>query len=161
MSPSWGENLPNHGYVDLTLVGSPDLNDGDHSVQCHTDLMTCCSGGQGRHRGDWYFPDGDRLLFSGDSPRPDIYMAREAQQVDLRRRNNANLPSGIYRCDIPTNSVLDEDDISVRDTVYVGVYAIGGIAILKCVCLFVAINPSTFLAQWLCPWCSAYAVIHG
>ena len=27
-------------------------------VQCHSDLSTCCSGSQGYHRGDWYFPDG-------------------------------------------------------------------------------------------------------
>ena len=36
-------NLLNHSYVDLTLVGDPQLNDDDHSVQCHTDLSTCCS----------------------------------------------------------------------------------------------------------------------
>ena len=53
-----GETLPNHGYVNLTLVGNSELYENDYSVQCHTDLSTCCSGGQGPHRGDWYFPDG-------------------------------------------------------------------------------------------------------
>ena len=33
-----GQNLANHSYVDLCLVGYS----GD-SVQCHTDLTTCCS----------------------------------------------------------------------------------------------------------------------
>ena len=28
----------------------------------------------------------------------------------------------IYRCDIPTNAIHDDRDISVRDTVYVGLY---------------------------------------
>ena len=55
-----GENLPNHSYVDLTLVGT-DGSDPDNTVRCHTDLSTCCSGGQGIHRGDWYFPNETRL----------------------------------------------------------------------------------------------------
>ena len=119
-----GETLPNHGYVNLTLVGDPVRNDDDHSVQCHTDLSTCCGGDQGPHRGDWYFPNGDRLQFSRDDG--DIYEARGAQRVELRRRNNDNSPSGIYRCDIPTDAVRDYNDNSVRETVYAGVYATGG-----------------------------------
>ena len=112
-----GENLLNHSYVDLTLVGDPTVNDGDHSVQCHTDLETCCTGAQGVHRGDWYFPNETRLPFPGGG---DIVEARGAEQVDLRRNNNAMSPSGIYRCDIPTDSV------NARETVYVGLYATGG-----------------------------------
>ena len=107
--------LLNHSYVDLTLVGRPE--DGGDSVECHTDRNTCCSGAQGDDRGDWYFPNGDRLQFSGDPG--DIYEHRDAQQVDLRRRNNADT-SGIYRCDIP---VKDGDG---WETVYVGLYASGG-----------------------------------
>ena len=71
-----GQTLANHSYVDITTVGESDSD----SVQCITDLSTCCSGTQGIHRGDWYFPDGDRLPFSGD-----IYENRGAQRVDLRR----------------------------------------------------------------------------
>ena len=119
-----GVSLTNHSYVDFTLVGDPSLDDDERSVQCHTDLNPCCSGSQGPHRGDWYFPNRTRLHFPEQG---NIYQARGAQRVELRRRNNANSPSGIYRCDIPTDSVHDETDISVRETVYVGVYAIGGI----------------------------------
>ena len=97
---------------------------GSDSVQCITDLDTCCRSGQGIHRGDWYFPDGTRLPFSEDGG--DIYENREDMRVDLRRRNNANSPTGIYRCDIPTNAVHDVTDISVRDTVYVGLYTASG-----------------------------------
>ena len=98
---------------------------GSGSVQCHTDLESCCTGGQSpTHRGDWYFPDGDRLPFCGDGGG--IYEYRNAQRVDLRRRNNANSPTGIYHCDIPTNAVHHDTDISVRDTVYVGLYTASG-----------------------------------
>ena len=107
-----GQNLTNHSYVDLSLVGSAS-----GSVQCHTDLSTCCSGGQGPHRGDWYFPDGTRLPFSGD-----IYEGRGPQTVDLQR-TTATGPTGIYRCDIPTVYVHDDTNTLVRDTVYVGLYS--------------------------------------
>ena len=127
-----GQTLVNHSYVDLSTVGNS--SDGYNSVQCHTDLGTCCSASQGIHRGDWYFPNGTRLSLSGD-----VYEARGAQRVDLREwelsdcdclrntttRTTATGPTGIYRCDIPTNSVHDSTDNSVRDTVYVGLYTTG------------------------------------
>ena len=109
-----GQTLANHSYVDLSLVGNY------YSVQCHTDLYTCCISGYGIHIGDWHFPNADRLPFSvGDV---DIYEHRGSQRVDLQRRNSATSPVGIYRCVIPTTAVYDENDTSVRDTVYVGLY---------------------------------------
>ena len=109
-----GANLPNHSYVNLTLVG--EAGDGSDNVQCHTDLDTCCSDGQGSDRGDWYFPNGVRLPFNPGIDN--IYERRGAQRVDLRRRNNG-ATSGIYRCDIQ----VDDDG---RETVYAGLYASGG-----------------------------------
>ena len=113
-----GQTLTNHSYVDISLVGS-DAS-GSNSVQCHTDLETCCSVAQGMHRGDWYFPSGARQRFS-DSP-DDIYEHRVSRRVDIRRRSNDE-PTGIYRCDISTFAVHHSTDISVRDRVYVGLYA--------------------------------------
>ena len=115
-----GHTLANHSYVDLSLVG--DDSSGSDSVQCHTDLSTCCSSEQGSHCGDWCFPDGTRLPFSLGG-NGDIIESRGAQRVDLRRRNSATSPVGIYRCDIPTIAVHDDDD---RDTVYVGLYPTSG-----------------------------------
>ena len=118
-----GTTLVSHSYVDLGLVGN-DLN-GTDSVQCVTDLSTCCHGFDGAHRGDWYFPNGTRLPFN--VPNVDTYEVRVSQGVDLRRNNwGANSPTGIYRCDIPTAAVHGDTDISVRDTVYVGLYTASG-----------------------------------
>ena len=113
-----GQTLANHSYMDLSLVG--DYTD---NVVCHTDLSTCCGSDQGVHRGDWYFPNGDRLPIPGGV---DIYEVPGAQRVDLRRRNSATSPVGIYRCDIATIAVHDDTDISVRATVYVGLYTDSG-----------------------------------
>ena len=119
-----GQTLANHSYVDLSLVG--DDVSGSDSVQCHTDLSTCCSAPQGSHRGDWYSPGStDRLPFTNEDD--DIFQQREAQRVDLRRRNSATSPVGIYRCAIQTIAVHDDDDTSVRDVpVYMGLYTGGG-----------------------------------
>ena len=122
-----GENLTNHSYVNLTLVGN--LGNGSDSVQCHTDLSTCCSRDQGPDRGDWYFSNGTRLGFN--LPGVDIYQVRELQRVDVRRRNNHDI-SGIYCCTIETNAVHND---SGRETVYAGLYASGG----KCTNVYMCI----------------------
>ena len=130
-----GETLPNHSYVDLTEVGDDDGDPGN-TLRCHTDLTTCCSVMQVQHRGDWYFPNRTtRLPFSFNTGT--FFEARDAQRVDIHRRSGANPPSGIYRCDIPTIAVSDENDISVRDTVYVGLYATGGNNV-QCIYLYSA-----------------------
>ena len=118
-----GTNLPNHSYVDLTLV--ENAQNGSDSVQCHTDLSTCCNNTQGADRGDWYFPNGDRLPFN--HKHVDIYEVRIFQRVDLRRKNNGDTP-GIYRCAIETNAVHSDNssDTITREVFYAGLYASGG-----------------------------------
>ena len=100
-----------------------DAEDGGDSVQCHTDLTTCCTSGiaNSGDRPDWYFPDGNGVGFS--SGGDDIYQRRGSQRIDLRRRNNVLTPSGIYHCEIPTD---DGDGGFMRETVYVGIYGTGG-----------------------------------
>ena len=115
-----GAVLRNHSYVSLSLVGS-DSN----SVQCNTDLSTCCTASAGLHRGDWYFPSGSRV----ESNEADIYRSRAFQKVLLRRRNNGNI-AGIFRCDVATNAVQNDDD-TLRDSVYVGLYLTGGQSLFR------------------------------
>ena len=110
------QTLANHSYVDISLVGT-----GSDSVQCHTDLTTCCRGEQGIHRGDWYFPNGDRLPFP-DGGVHIIFESRGAQRVDLRRKSHSLIQTGIFHCDISTNAVHHTSDTSLKDTVYVGLY---------------------------------------
>ena len=85
-----GMVLANHSYVNLLLVNNTESG----SVQCHTDLETCCRATQGIHRGDWFFPNGSVLGFISSSD-DDIVETRGPQRVDLRRRNNGSA-SGIY-----------------------------------------------------------------
>ena len=118
-----GVNLSNHSYVDLTLVGK-DNSDPGNIVRCITDLSTCCHTAQDMLRGNWYLPNGGVVLarFGGG----DIYRTRDAQRVNLHRRNNVISPSGIYHCEVPTDAVHDDNDLSVGETVYVGLYLPSG-----------------------------------
>ena len=104
-----GQTLANHSYVDLSLVR--DYYDGSDSVQCRTDLSTCCSVSQGPHRGVLYYPDGLRVQFPGVE---NIHESRADMRVDFRARHTATSPSGIYLCGIPTVAVHSDMDISVR-----------------------------------------------
>ena len=108
-----GDNIPNHSYVDLNTVGTEN----NETVQCHTDLLTCCGSAQGPDRGDWYSPNGNRLQFSGD-----VAESRSAQLVVLFYTGSGGT-SGIYRCDIETVAVNNNDG---HETVYVGLYTSGG-----------------------------------
>ena len=117
-----GETLPNHSYVDLSLVGGSGSGD---EVVCRTDLITCCNGGSGPDRGDWFFPNGDRLQFRNGA----LVERRLDQRVELiRGAESGSIPSGIYRCSIETIAVhsADNTDTTTRETVYVGLYDSGG-----------------------------------
>ena len=86
----------------------------------------CCQSSD-EYQGQWYFPDG-QLVHNWDGDI-DIYEFDKPMRVDLRRRNSATSPTGIYRCEIPTIVVHDATDTSVRASVYVGLYTSEG----KCI----------------------------
>ena len=122
-----GTTLPDHSYVDLSLVGKDTSGSDSDTVQCHTDLSTWPVSPRYQlvPRGDWFFPDGTRLPFFNESG--DIKESLHPQVVHIRRLNTAiNGPSGIYRCFIGTNATHDNNDPSVGEAVYVGLYGSGG-----------------------------------
>lgn len=114
-----GNTLSNHSHVDLRAVGS-DAN-GANSIQCHTDLDSCCgTDAAGSGGGNWFTPGNASL--EGDAGA--VYAVRERKRVDLRRRNNNGVVSGIYRCEIDT--VATGAGARERETFYVGLYENGG-----------------------------------
>ena len=110
-------------WTSLYTVGE-DTSDAGNILRCHTNLESCCTS-QGVHRGDWYFPDGNVLGNAGGGD--DIHRRRDIEVVHLCRTNDATSPSGIYRCDIETVAVNDNDvDAITGETVYVGLYPPNG-----------------------------------
>ena len=111
-----GNNIPNNSYVDLTTVGT---DFGVNDILCYTDLSSCCSVAQGPDRGDWHFPDTSRLRFVSNDI---VYESRHVQVVRLLY-TGSNGTSGIYRCDIETVAVNNNNG---RETLYIGLYTSGG-----------------------------------
>ena len=87
-------------------------------------VLSCCSGVQGAHRGNWSFPNGTLLPFiDGSVP---LGLGRGAQFAVIRRTGGATEPTGIYRCRIATDAVHSDTDRSVGETVYMGLYPTDG-----------------------------------
>ena len=136
--------IPNHAYVDLSLMMYPGNDDTtadiSSTVICHTDLTTCCNPSSGNDRGDWYFPDGTGLPGAGSNnvnPHP-ITQRRRDQLVRLQRgppEATGDIPDGIYHCAIEAVAVNSADN-TARETVYVGVYGSGGIIYTHSTCLY-------------------------
>ena len=126
--------IPNHAYVDLSLMMYPGNNDTtadiSSTVICHTDLTTCCNAASGPDQGDWYFPDGTGLPGAGsNNVRSHPIAQRQRNQLVRLQRGppeaTGDIPDGIYHCDIETVAVNSADN-TARETVYVGVYGSGG-----------------------------------
>ena len=104
-------------YYNSSVINLTDIGEG-HSAAllCLTDNTQCCKGGHNPSRalGHWYFPDGTPVPDGLDASRS-IYRNRGPSVVRLNRRNNAQSPTGLYRCEIP-------DASGTNQTLYVGVY---------------------------------------
>ena len=114
------QKLTNHSYVNLNLRNMSN----NLLVKCHTDLMTCCNSSN-IHQGDWYFPNGERVKLKEDGVN--IYKKCGNKQVSILHKNDAIIPSGIFRCDIPTSNTENDSLVVKNNTLYVGLYTSGGI----------------------------------
>ena len=80
------------------MVVLSDIGEEESALYCITDEEQCCSSSEtgGSELGNWFFPTQDEVDTTGD-----IYSSRGASAVWLNRRNNAQSPTGVYRCEIP------------------------------------------------------------
>ena len=94
-------------YQNNSIVTLTDIGEGNEALFCMTNL----TGVNGSVRGDWYFPDGTRVLSTNDNS--EIYETRDQSVVRMNRRGDGE--DGIYHCEIP-------DSMNVNQTIYIGVY---------------------------------------
>ena len=108
-----GTVIPNHGYVEISRIGSND----DSALLCHTNGPATQGTSPNLHSGgEWYAPNGDRL--GGTPAVPGVTRTRGSMVVRLKRASGTP-PEGIYRCTV-------EDATSTVQMVYVGLYNTGG-----------------------------------
>ena len=126
-----GEVIPNHGYVEISDIGSSDST----ALLCHTNRPpppgSVVSGGH------WFAPDGDRVSVQGSTDVPGFERDRVPMLVRLRR-NSGTPDEGIYQCDV-------NDATETPQTVYVGLYNTGG----GTICFVSHINGTTIICSLL------------
>ena len=114
-----GDYIPNHGYVNISDIGSID----DTALICNTNRfgnLRSRPGGRLHSGGDWFAPNGTRVGDRGSDDVPGFDRDRYPMVVRLHRNTATGTPSeGIYYCVV-------EDDTFTYQTVYVGLYNIGG-----------------------------------
>ena len=108
--------LAHHSYVNISLVQIGPDSELETGLLCNTDLSACCTVDQGSHRGDWYFPNGERVSFDWQLP---MYERRGPMRVGLFRgvgHETNTLMEGLYECRIDTNYS------DARESAYIGLY---------------------------------------
>ena len=100
-------------YSNNSVVTITDIGEGDMSLYCITSRSECCRSSDGGERGDWFLSGRDSAV-EGTS-LADFSRRREPRTVVLDRRNNAVVPIGLYRCEVP-------DAGNTIQLLYIGVY---------------------------------------
>ena len=107
-----GEVIHNHGYVEISDIGSSDIA----ALLCHTNKppppWSVNSGG------DWFAPDGTTVGVVASTDVPGFGRNRGPMLVRLRRNSNTVPNEGMYQC-----SVNDATETVQR--MYVGLYNTG------------------------------------
>ena len=109
-----GENLPTHGYVAISQLGTTE----DTALVCRTDQANCCDGGN--IEGGWFNPNGTMVEFNANSSQG-FYSSGGSDGIRLLRGSGIPV-EGIYTCRATDNS-------STTQNVFVGLYNDGGICI--------------------------------
>ena len=103
-----GEVIPNHGYVEISDIGSSDIT----ALLCHTNRPP--PPGSTHSGGDWFATD---WTVVGSITVPGFDRTRGSMLVRLRR-NSGTPDEGIYWCDV-------SDATNTLQTEYVGLYNTG------------------------------------
>ena len=109
-----GENI----YGNNSIVTVDEIAENDSALLCYTNNRTCCKINGLTGIGEWYFPNETMVSFGSHDKGGDFYRNRGPSVVRLNRRNNAMMPTGVFRCEIP-------DASGTNQSIYIGVYPHG------------------------------------
>ena len=109
-----GEIIPNNSYI-----LDSDIDEDLGAVQCVTDKVDCCRGGNidsPDPHGFWYFPNGTQAPSIGGV----TFQERHTAMTRLLHRDGYGVPgaaAGLYQCTILDKSNVDHN-------LYVGIYSV-------------------------------------
>ena len=92
--------LPNNSYVSFWHIGTSGLD----RLYCFTDKTDCCNA-VSQNFGDWYLPNGDRILggYEYSNVKDKFIRSRGFRRIGLYR-HSAPQQRGRFRCQIPDSS---------------------------------------------------------
>ena len=98
-----GVSYPNNSVLSLNDIG--DTSTGS-AILCTTNRSPCCSIPPNRF-GFWYYPNGS--VVPNNAAGHDFSRGRgDNQTIYLNRRNNAQSPSGLFCCQLPDSSDVNQ-----------------------------------------------------
>ena len=100
-------------YGNNSIVTVNDIAENDSALLCYTNNVECCETDGLTGKGEWYFSSRTSVGTSVDGG--DFYRNRGPSVVRLNRRNNAMIPTGVFRCKIPDANGTDR-------SIYIGIY---------------------------------------
>ena len=103
-------------YHNNSIVTLTDIAEGDRALLCFTDETNCCGGSRDMRMGEWYYPNGSVVERDRDGAR--FYRNRSTSVVRLHQRGNTAMPTGVFHCEVPVAS-------GVNQRTYIGVYPEG------------------------------------
>ena len=105
-------------YHNNSIVTLTDIAKGDRALLCSTDETNCCGGPKdmSNRMGEWYYPSGSVVGRDSDGTR--FYRDRGPSVVRLHRKGNTAVPTGVFHCEVPVAS-------GVNQSTYIGVYPEG------------------------------------
>ena len=91
-----------------------EIGEGNDTLLCLTNYtrQSPYTGDMGNAIGNWYFPNGSRVLSS--QSQSSFYRTRSQMAIRMNRRRDG--VEGIYHCEI-------RDAMNVTQTIYIGVYS--------------------------------------
>ena len=104
-----GDPIPNNSNISINAIGEGP----NEALLCLTDFYHFFNDSDAiENIGRWYYLNGSAVTLDTNN---DIYMSNDGGVVRLHRKNNAVMPTGIFRCEILNSN-------KTRQSIYVEVY---------------------------------------
>lgn len=103
-------------YSNNSIVNLNDIGYDNEALVCLTNNTNCCySDNPAERLGHWYLPNSTTPV-NFNARSAGFYRNRGPSVVRLHRQNDSVMLSGIFHCEIP-------DDSRINQNIYVGIYA--------------------------------------
>ena len=81
------------------------IGENETALLCHTDKPDCCD--KPNKAGEWYYPNGTIVGIKAES-QDEFYRNRGTQVVRLNHRNGSFTERGLFQCEIPDSSNMNQ-----------------------------------------------------